>query len=193
MNAKGNQTEGGTTWLYMNISSCQIEQVNGVFKVKAGKENYPVIEVTWYGARAYAKWVGGRLPSEAEWEYASRGGNQSKGYKYSGSNNIDDVAWFRKNSSIYKGTHQVGTKQPNELGIYDMSGNVWEWCNDDWHESYTNAPTDGSSWGDGSGSYRVLRGASWFSYADYCRVAYRNNYFPYLSYYKYGFRVVFLP
>ncbi len=204
LNAKGNQTEGGKTWLDISsddgIKNCQIEQVNGVFKAKSGKENYPVIEVTWYGARAYAEWVGGRLPTEAEWEYASRGGNQSKGYKYSGSNNIDDVAWYNDNSynsenNIYsgKGTHKVGAKQPNELGIYDMSGNVWEWCNDDWHESYTNAPTDGSSWGDGC-STRVFRGGGWSNNSIGCRVAFRSLHnYPSNSSDDGGFRVVFLP
>ncbi len=188
LNAKGNQTEDGYTWVDINESDCQIEQVNGVFKAKAGKENYPVIEVTWYGARAYAKWVGGRLPTEAEWEYASRGGNQSKDYKYSGSNNIDDVAVYNMS-----GTQAVGTKQANELSIYDMSGNVWEWCNDDWYGSYINAPTDSSSWGDGAGSYRVIRGASWISSASDCRVAYRGNNSPYVSNGVNGFRVVLLP
>ncbi len=202
LNAKGNQSEGevGNTWLDINDSDCQIEQVNGVFKAKVGKENYPVIEVTWYGARAYAKWVGGHLPSEEEWEYAARGGNQSKGYKYSGSNNIDDVAWYSENSqnaensiSSGKGTHKVGTKHPNELGIYDMSGNVWEWCNDDWHESYANALTAGSSWSDSSFAYRVLRGGSWNFNSDVCRVAFRD--YSYLDYghNNFGFRVVFVP
>ncbi len=193
LNAKGNQTEGGVTWLDINGSYCQIEQVNGIFKAKEGKENYPVIQITWYGARAYAKWVGGRLPTEAEWEYASRGGNQSKGYKYSGSNNIDDVAWYSSNAKGLPRTQVVGTKQPNELGIYDMTGNVWEWCNDDWHGSYTNAPTDGSSWGDGLGSSRVFRGGSCYYYPYHCRVAYRNGSYPNNSNSFYGFRVVFLP
>jgi formylglycine-generating enzyme required for sulfatase activity len=113
-----------------------------------------------------------RLPTEAEWEFAARGGNMSKGYQYSGSDNIDSVAWYGENSG--KTPHDVGTKSPNELGIYDMSGNVLEWCLDDWHSDYKGAPSDGDRWGDGSGSYRVHRGGDWLSNADRCRVADRS-------------------
>lgn len=111
-----------------------------------------------------------RLPTEAEWEYAARGGNQSQGYKYSGSNTIGDVAWYYSNSA--SSTHPVGTKQPNELGIYDMSGNVYEWCSD-WYGSYTEAAQTDPT-GSSTGSYRVLRGGSWSYYAQYCRVSNRS-------------------
>ena len=115
-----------------------------------------------------------RLPTEAEWEYAARGGNQSKGYQYSGSNTLGDVACYGSNSSGK--THPVKQKQPNELGIYDMSGNVFEWCND-WYGSYSlSAQTNPT--GPSSGSGRVLRGGSWYDYAQYCRVAFRRSYYP---------------
>ena len=128
-----------------------------------------------------------RLPTEAEWEYAARGGNQSKGCKYSGSNTIGDVAWYYANSS-YK-AHQVGTKQANELGIYDMSGNVYEWCSD-WYGSYSStSQTDPI--GLTSGSYRVLRGGSWFSNAQYCRVSLRNYYTPSNRLADIGFRLLY--
>ncbi len=111
-----------------------------------------------------------RLPTEAQWEYAARGGYKSKGYTYSGSNAIDDVAWHWYNSD--RTTHPVKTKAPNELGIYDMSGNVLEWCSD-WYDSYSSAAQTDPT-GPSTGSYRVRRGGSWGHSATYCRVAHRS-------------------
>jgi len=112
-----------------------------------------------------------RFPTEAEWEFAAKGGNKSQGYTYSGSNNLGDVAWYYDNSGST--THQVKTKSPNELGLYDMSGNVWEWCYD-WNDSYSSsAQTDPT--GPTSGSYRVKRGGGWSSFGLVCRVAYRRG------------------
>ncbi|MBR5333016.1 MAG: SUMF1/EgtB/PvdO family nonheme iron enzyme [Muribaculaceae bacterium] len=128
-----------------------------------------------------------RLPTEAEWEYAARGGNKSKGYKYSGSNTIDDVAWFISNSST---SHQVGTKAPNELGIYDMTGNVWEWCSDWYSSSYYSSSPSTNPTGPTSVSYRVCRGGCWGGYAQICRVSYRTYYYPGNSYPNLGFRLV---
>src|SRR5574344_679325 len=128
-----------------------------------------------------------RLPTEAEWEYAARGGNQSKGYKYSGSNTIDDVAWYYDNSGSK--THTVGTKQANELGIYDMSGNVWEWCSD-WYDSYGSSSQTNPT-GAASGSYGVLRGGSWNYNARFCRVSLRSGYYPDYGNDGRGLRLVF--
>ncbi len=128
-----------------------------------------------------------RLPTEAEWEYAARGGNKSQGYKYSGSNTIDDVAWYYDNGGSK--THAVGTKQANELGIYDMSGNVWEWCSD-WYDSYGSSSQTNPT-GAASGSYRVLRGGSWNYNAMFCRVSLRSGYYPDYGNDGRGLRLVF--
>ena len=130
-----------------------------------------------------------RLPTEAEWEFAARGGNESKGYKYSGSNSIDNVAWYKNNSGSM--THAVKTKSPNELGIYDMSGNVWEWCQD-WYGSYSsNAQTNPK--GPLSDSYRVSRGGSWIFKAWNCRVSHRHNFSPVRRNFSVGLRLVLVP
>ncbi len=129
-----------------------------------------------------------RLPTEAQWEYAARGGNKSKGYEYSGSNNRDEVAWY---GSVFGETHAAGTKLPNELGIYDMSGNVWEWCQD-WYGSYSSGSLANPQ-GPSSGSSRVLRGGSWSYGARYCRVSLRYSYAPSHRFNYSGFRLVLVP
>ena len=131
-----------------------------------------------------------RLPTEAEWEYAARGGNKSKGYKYSGSNTIGDVAWYIINSSL---THQVGTKSPNELGIYDMSGNVYEWCSDWYSSSYYSSSPSINPTGPTSGSNRVLRGGSLNNDAQHCRVSNRSFNGPDCRNFHSGFRLALCP
>jgi len=135
----------------------------------------PVESVSWDDCQTFIRKLNQltgkqfRLTTEAEWEYAARGGNRSRGYKYSGSHDIGSVAWYWDNAG--KETHPVGQKQANELGIYDMSGNVYEWCQD-WYGDYSSSAQTNPT-GPGSGSYRVYRGGGWSSSARNCRVSSR--------------------
>ena len=139
-------------------------------------DNLPVEQVSWDDCQKFISKLNRitgktfRLPTEAEWEYAARGGNKSRGYQYSGSNNLSDVAWYDYNSG--NKTHAVGTKQPNELGIYDMSGNVWELCQDR-YERYSSSSQINPT-GANSGSDRVIRGGCWIKTAWGCRSSYRD-------------------
>jgi len=166
---------------------------NGGWTDQYGRgNNYPAYRVSWNDIQKFIRKLNQktganfRLPTEAEWEYAARGGNKSNGYKYSGSNSIDNVAWYTSNSGSK--THQVGIKSPNELGIYDMSGNVWEWCQDRYGSYSSGSQTNPT--GPSSGSYRVPRGGSWFNSAEYCRVSNRDSNTPDGRYSGLGFRLV---
>ena len=154
-------------------------------------DNKPVECVSWNDCQTFISKLNTatgrqfRLPTEAEWEFAARGGNNSRHYQYSGSNSLYDVAWYGDNSS--NTTHDVATKQANELGLYDMSGNVWEWCSD-WYGNYS-SNTQYDPAGPTSGSYRVYRGGSWDDDAGYCRSSGRGRYNPGFRYYSMGFRL----
>jgi formylglycine-generating enzyme required for sulfatase activity len=135
----------------------------------------PVVGVSWEEACLFASWAGGRLPSEAEWEYACRAGTGTSYCTGSGEKDLDRAGWYSGNSDGRP--HPVGEKEPNAFGLYDIHGNVWEWIEDDWHDSYEGAPTDGSAWIDEPerGASRVIRGGSWNFPAEYCRSAFRRG------------------
>ncbi len=141
-----------------------------------GNNQRPVESVSWNDCQEFIKKLNRltgkefRLPTEAEWEYAARGGKYSRGYKYSGSNNSDEVAWYDSNSGSK--THPVKTKKDNELGLYDMSGNVWEWCNDWWGCYQSNSQTNPT--GPSEGGNRVLRGGGWCYFDMGVRVSRRD-------------------
>jgi len=159
----------------------------------------PVEQVSWNDCQTFITKLNEltgrnfRLPTEAEWEFAARGGNASEGYTYSGSNTVGEVAWYWDNipsqssGTTGYGTQPVATKAPNELGIYDMSGNVWEWCQD-WYGSYSSSSQTNPT-GPTSGSGRVDRGGSWDNIGNYCRVAYRLSPAPDIRNRSHGFRL----
>ncbi len=161
----------------------------------SGCDQCPVEQVSWNDVQQFITTLNSktgkkyRLPTEAEWEYAARGGNQSRGYTYSGSNDFGLAAWCDGNSGSK--THAAGQKQANELGIYDMSGNVWEWCSD-WYGPYTSA-SDVNPSGAYSGQYRVIRGGGCYYLPQGCSVAFRRGNSPDRSFGDLGFRLVLVP
>ncbi len=198
----GDESSDQTPTHSVTLSSyyiCKYEVTQALWRAVMGSnpskfkgDNLPVEQVSWNDCQTFINRLNSytgrnfRLPTEAEWEFAARGGNYSRHYKYSGSNYIGDVAWYDGNSS--NRTHPVGTKQPNELGLYDMSGNVYEWCSD-WYGSYSSYSQSNPT-GPNSGSDRVDRGGSWGGSARYCRSSYRGNLTPDGRYFNLGLRLV---
>ena len=173
--------------------------------------DYPVYFVSWNDCQAFVAALNApgqgtfRMPSEAEWEYACRAGTTTR-FSFGDSNcaptgctscDLSNYAWWCGNNGASGapeyGTKIVGQKPPNGFGLYDMHGNVWEWCQDWWHEGYTGAPADGSAWEAGGGTYRVMRGGRWSSDARYCRSSSRSRHSPAVTSYYLGFRVARTP
>ncbi len=171
-----------------SVTQAQYEAVMGKnpshFKNNSWLKNNlqnPVEQVSWNDAQAFCQKLSQitgktyRLPTEAEWEYACRAGTTTRYYFGDDASQLGDYAWYIANSQSK--THPVGQKKPNAWGLYDMSGNVWEWCEDDWHDNYIGAPTDGSAWiNNNDNDYRIRRGGSWYYDPNNCRSAYRSNY-----------------
>jgi formylglycine-generating enzyme required for sulfatase activity len=157
-------------------------------------ESCPVENISWDDIQEFIEELNRlsgkryRLPTEAEWEFAARGGTKSRGYKYAGSNDIKSIAWYSENSNIR--TYPVGSKLPNELGIYDMTGNIYELCSDWYGNYYYSNSTNSNPLGPSSGRSRVLRGGSWDHNSRICRVSCRNFDMGFSSY---GFRLVLEP
>ena len=165
-----------------------MKKVGNTWQPVPGYENNPVPDVSWYGAYEYCRYHGWRLPTEAEWEYAARSGGKKERYAGTNLDNIlSDYAWFSANSGSM--THPVGTREPNSLGLFDMSGNMWEWCQDWYASNYYSSSPNVNPQGPSSGTERVLRGGSWNSDIGlYFRSAYRLKWLPTSRFNFYGFR-----
>jgi sulfatase modifying factor 1 len=199
LNAKGNQVEEVGAWLNLGSPHCLIERVDGRFRPKTGFESYPAVEVSWYGARAYAAWRGKRLPTEAEWEKAALGGVNGHTYPWGEDPPGDQCNWLRYDGAYKhlrpdfyhgRGPLPVGLFPPNPYGLYDMAGNVWEWCSD-WFSR--DAYTEGlrvNPRGPATGGKKVLRGGSWSFDPINLRVAHRSYAYPGEGYSYDGFRCV---
>ena len=158
-------------------------------------DNLPVEKVSWNDCQEFIEKLnrkdpgkGYRLPTEAEWEYACRAGTTTNFYSGDSESDLDSVAWYKNNSGSK--THQVGQKSPNAWGLYDMHGNIWEWCEDWYHSSYEVAPKDGSAWILPAGKHRVMRGGAWSNTLKMCRFVNRDWFRPDGCNGSIGFRLV---
>jgi len=191
LNEIGNRHEGGDFWLDIYNLECLIEMSKRGFIPKEGYENHPVVRVSWFGARAYAEWVGGRLPTEAEWEYAARNAGLPQQYAYGDRltrafANIVGVG----SRDQFDGTAPVRHFPPSRLGLYAMAGNVWEWCMDWYEPDYYGSSPEISPQGPEQGEFRVMRGGSWNHSRWNCRAVTRGRDLPQKHANDVGFRVV---
>jgi formylglycine-generating enzyme required for sulfatase activity len=178
----GYETEAETgdgSWIWTGKEWDKRADANWLNPYFIQTDDHPVVCISWNDAQKYCQWLSKqtgqqyRLPTEAEWEYACRAGSSTKWCFGDDESQLQDYAWYDKNSGGK--THPVGEKKPNKFGLYDMHGNVWEWCEDSWHENYKGAPTDGSAWKNSNENRSLLRGGSWGNIANYCRSASRDR------------------
>jgi formylglycine-generating enzyme required for sulfatase activity len=177
------------------VTQRQWEKVMGNNPSKFRGEDRPVENISWNNAQEFIKKLNQiegtdkyRLPSEAEWEYACRAGTTTRYSFGDKESELSNYAWYFENSGSE--THPVGLKKPNPLGLYDMHGNVWEWCQDKWHDNYNRAPSYGSVWGSGNSSSRVNRGGGWNIAAKHCRSKVRSWEDPGICNSILGFRIL---
>ena len=199
LNEYGKNTDvAGDELLEIGSRYCRIEKSGSVYRPKSGYENSPIVEVSWYGAAAYAQFYGKSLPTEAEWEKAARGGLVGKKYPWGDKLTHDDANY--SGTGGWRGISPVGSFPPNGYGLYDMAGNVWEWCADEYDSDYYSKSPKNNPTGPGTPVLfvnndftnvkhsRVLRGSAWVNIGHDLRCADRNNYVPALRSYYVGFR-----
>ncbi len=178
---KGEPLFAGASWLRRSPS--------GIWEVQQGVEQLPATHITWYGAETFARFYHMRLPSEAEWEYAAKGGRTNGSYIYAGSDKLEEAGWYRANAGGQP--HAVRMKKPNAIGLYDMSGNVWEWTADCKHDTYQGAPSDSKPWTvKGDCAFRVVRGGAFNEIDELSRVSARKEGKLDFALLNIGFRVV---
>jgi len=176
------------------VTQKQWKEVMGSNPSYFKKDNLPVEKISWYDCLKFCKklslktGLNFRLPSEAEWEYACRAGTTTKYYSGNSVSGLMEIAWCRRNSD--NTSRPVGGRRPNAFGLYDMLGNVWEWCWDNWHDNYDGAPDDGIAWKDTENSQCVLRGGGWYGNDDECSSYFRRSFQKDYTYTTYGFRVI---
>ncbi len=191
LNELGNRHEGGCYWVDIGHPDCKIEIVNGKYTPLAQFSKVPVVRVSWYGARAFAEWAGGRLPFEAEWEYAARDMGLPQQYPFGQRLHHGQANFVGRGSiDVFEGVAAVSSFRPSRLALFDMAGNVWEWCMDWYDLNYYKDSPEIMPYGPENGNYKVIRGGSWNHSRWNCRAITRGRERPENTSSDVGFRIV---